>query len=366
MKNTVSRRSFVGLVGAGLGTTLLSACAGAKTDDADAPSADNAPSTDAATGSLDYMVLVNSKHPVPDDWEERLDLAEEKSLLYDDPVRVERKAYEAWKDLKAELAAENVFVELDSCYRSKADQQAVIDEFTQEYGAEYARQIVAEPGTSEHQTGLALDLFLVIDGKQVAKNEEMMEHPEVWEKVHAKLADHGFILRYPPRKTIFTECTYEPWHMRYIDDPKIAHEIMDAGTTFEQYLDMESAYVKDCEVDYGTPVRYSDYAIDSTVDVILREFESWDGCHMTRFAYAGDDACGDDELAYVNELRASKEPNLEEFGQAIVMVTDFRSPSAEKTEGTAWEPDTDYNDYTWHLGRKDDDDEWHLMSWGYA
>ena len=55
---------------------------------------------------------------------------------------------------------------------------------------------------------------------------------------------------------------------------------------------MESAYVKDCKVDYGTPSRYSDYAIDSTVDAILREFESWDGCHMTRFAYAGDDACG--------------------------------------------------------------------------
>lgn len=360
MKNAISRRGFVGLVGASLGTTLLSACAGTGTNAGDASS------TSTSAAAIDYMVLVNPKHKVPDDWEERLDLVEEKSLLYNDPVRVDRKAYEAWKSMKDELAAEGVFVELDSCYRSKAEQQEVMDDFTKKYGAEYAKQIVAEPGTSEHQTGLALDLFLVIDGVQVVENEEMMKHPEVWEKVHAKLADHGFILRYPLRKAIFTEYTYEPWHMRYIDDPKTAHEIMDADTTFEQYLGMESAYVKDCKVDYGTPSRYSDYAIDSTVDAILREFESWDGCHMTRFAYAGDDACGDDELAYVNELRASKGPNLEEFGQAIVMVTDFRSPSAEKVKGTAWEPDTDYNDYTWHLGRKDDDDEWHLMGWGYA
>ncbi|MDO4807711.1 MAG: M15 family metallopeptidase [Coriobacteriales bacterium] len=359
MEKAISRRGFVGLAGASLATMLLSACANGKTDEANVPGA-------SAAAGFDYMVLVNSKHKVPKDWEEHLDLVEEKSLLYDDPVRVERKAYEAWQGLKAELAAEDVYVELDSCYRSMADQQAVIDEFTQEYGAEYARQIVAEPGTSEHQTGLALDLFLVIDGVLVAKNEEMMEHPEVWEKVHAKLADHGFILRYPPRKAIFTECTYEPWHMRYIDDPTIAHQIMDSNTTFEQYLGMELDCIKDCTVDYGTPSLYSDYAIDSTVDVILREFETWDGCHMTRFAYAGDDACGEDELAYVNELRASNEPELEEFGQAIVMVTDFRSPSAKKAQGSAWEPDTDYKDYTWHLGRKDDDDQWHIMSYGYA
>lgn len=80
---------------------------------------------------------------------------------------------------------------------------------------------------SEHLTGLALDLFLVVDGQNVADNDEMMRYPELWEQVHAKLADHGFILRYPKDKEAVTGCEYEPWHIRYVGSPTVAHEIMD-------------------------------------------------------------------------------------------------------------------------------------------
>ena len=48
------------------------------------------------------------------------------------------------------------------------------------------------------------------------------------------------------------------------------------------------------------------------------------------------------------------------------MTSSFHSPSAEAAEGTAWEPDTDYKDYTWHLGRTDAKGSWKLMTQGYA
>lgn len=372
MAQTITRRGFFGLAGAGMGAALLTACSGGQdaTTDTEATSdgadASEAVADTATTGGIDYMALVNKQHKLPDDWESTVELVEEKSLLYDDPVKVERKAYEAWKALKEELAAEGTYVELDSCYRSVAHQQEIMDEFTEKYGAEYAKRIVATPGYSEHHTGLALDLFLVIDGQNVAENEDMMKHPEVWEKVHAKLADHGFILRYLHERKIFTGYSYEPWHIRYIDDPAVAAQIMDEGLTFEEYLNEVQPFVAGCQVAYGESDMYEESDIDTTIDVILAEFGSWDGCVMQRFAYAGDDACGSDELAYVNELRESKEPDAEEFGQVIVIVTDFHSPDAAKAEGTAWEPDKDYEGYTWHLGRKDADDAWHLMTWGYA
>jgi D-alanyl-D-alanine carboxypeptidase len=369
MAQRLTRRGFVRLAGGVLGTALLSACSGNQGGDGqgaagqDAAAQDGTSKDAAASSGIDYMVLVNWQNKLPDDWEANVELVEEKSLLYDSPVRVERKAYEAWKGLKEDLAKEGTNVELDSCYRSVVDQQEVWDEFIKKYGEEYTKTHVAVPGYSEHHTGLALDLFLVIDGKQVYENEEMVKHTDVWEKIHAKLADHGFILRYLPQRDIFTHCSYEPWHIRYIDDPEAATKITAAGQTFEEYLDKVNPPVAGCTVDYGDSKLYDDSTIDSALNVMLDEFCTWKGCVMQRFAFAGDDACGAEEVKYVNSLRKE---GTDEFEQAIVLVTDFHSPSAEQAEGTAWEPDTDYKDYAWHLGRANADSGWQLMGWGYA
>ena len=75
----------------------------------------------------------------------------------------------------------------------------------------------------------------------VYENEDMVQYPEIWEKIHPKLADHGFILRYLEGKEDITGYSYEPWHIRYVDSPEIAHEITDAGITLEEYLDADAA-----------------------------------------------------------------------------------------------------------------------------
>ena len=326
--------------------------------------------------TIDYMVLVNKQNKLPDDWEANLDLVEEESLLYDDPVRVERGAYEAYKGLKEDLAKEDVHVELDSAYRSVAEQQEIVEDFTKKYGEDYVKLYVAVPGYSEHHTGLAIDLFLVIDGKQVYENEEMVAHPEVWEKVHAKLADHGFILRYLEGKEDITGYSYEPWHIRYVGDAKVAHEIMDKGITLEEYLGVDdearkanaaaeaeaaAASEANYEVDYGASQMYSHEDIDAAVKAVMAEFDTWDGCTMKEIAVADDDTCAAD-LEYCNSVREEGTP---EYDQAIVLVSSFHSPSAKEAEGTAWEPDTDYNDWTWHLARTGSG-EWNLLTWGYA
>ena len=67
-------------------------------------------------------------------------------------------------------------------------------------------------------------------------NEELVKYPEIWEKIHEKLADFGFILRYPEGKEDITGFSYEPWHIRYIDNVETAKKIMVQGLTFEGYL----------------------------------------------------------------------------------------------------------------------------------
>lgn len=366
MAKTMNRRVFIGSTGAALATALLAACGAAKQEEAQEAATDTTDATtQQAAEGIDYMVLVNKQHKLPDNWEDIVEIVNF-SNSEDWSVDVEKKAYDAYLALKEDLEAEGVYVDLDSAYRSVEAQQKIVDDFTQKYGEEYVKQYVAVPGYSEHHTGLALDLFLIIDGKGVYENEEMVTYPEIWEQIHAKLADHGFILRYLPGKKIETGYSYEPWHIRYLDNPDIAHEIMDAGITFEAYLNEVDPVVAGCEVDYGSSELYSESDMDSALDAILAEFTTWKGCVLKRFAFAGDDACGAEELAYVNELREADSPDSEEFDQAIVFLTNFHSPSEAEAEGTAWEPDTDYDDYSWHLGRTGADGSWQLLTWGYA
>ena len=106
----------------------------------------------------------------------------------------------------------------------------------QQYGEEYTKKYVAVPGTSEHHTGLALDLYFTIDGKDVYENEDLVQYPDIWDAVHARLPEFGFILRFPEDGEAITGYAYEPWHIRYLDSPEIAKEITDSGITLEEYL----------------------------------------------------------------------------------------------------------------------------------
>lgn len=188
---------------------------------------------------LDYLVLVNKQNPLPDTWESEIEIVYVVNSLGDD-VDVERRAYEAYLKLKTALAEDEVYVDLDSAYRSVAAQMEIVEDFTERYGEDYVKQYVAVPGYSEHHTGLALDLYLNIDGQDVYMNEDMVEYPEIWAKIHAKLPEYGFILRYLEGKEDITGYSYEPWHIRYIDDVKIAKEITEKGLTLEEYLANES------------------------------------------------------------------------------------------------------------------------------
>lgn len=179
---------------------------------------------------LDYLVLVDSSHPLPEGWEGSIETESFVNAVGDE-VKVERTAYEAYLKLKEALEKEGVYIDLDSAYRSVAEQQKIVDDFTEKYGAGYARTYAAVPGYSEHHTGLALDVFLIVNGNIVYENEDLMKYPEIWEKIHARLTDYGFILRYPGGGGY----PYEPWHIRYVGKTA-AKEMEEKGLSFEEYL----------------------------------------------------------------------------------------------------------------------------------
>ena len=323
------------------------------TPDEAAQTAATTASTQAADG-VDYMVLVNKTHKLPDDWEEKLETVHMTNSVGDD-VEVEKKAYDAYLKLKEALEAEGVYVDLDSARRSVADQQRIMDEFTEQYGADYAAKTVAKPGYSEHHTGLALDLYLIIDGKDIVENEDMIQYPEIWEKIHAKLADYGFILRYLDGEEHITGYGYEPWHIRYLDDVDTAKEITEKGITFEEYLGTASG--ADVTVDLGSSQIYTEEELTDAVIQIKCKFAFWGGCELKSIRYAGDEAVTEENLARMNEI----DPDGK-YTKVVEFLMDFRTPK-ERGELTL-EPDRDYTDYQWWLAAADDGG-WEIVTFGY-
>ena len=208
---------------------------------------DLADDTDEST--VDYLVLVNKQNKLPEGWEDEIvleeaqntipegvELNEDNDYLATDVFKVETGALEAFRALQADLEAEGIIILLDSTYRSVARQEELWAEFEEKYGLEYTQNTVAVPGTSEHHTGLAIDVCIVKDGVVINENDKMIAEREIFARIHEKLADHGFILRFPEDGKEITGYDYEPWHFRYVDSPEIAHEIMDNGLTLEEYL----------------------------------------------------------------------------------------------------------------------------------
>ncbi len=304
--------------------------------------------TERQTGSIDYLVLVNKLCALPADWEERLDVVSTVNTRGNE-VEVERAAFEAFLRLKEDLEKyDGVFIELDSARRTVAVQQGIMDFVTAHYGAGYAAKTVAPPGHSEHHTGLALDLYFRLDGRDVFLNEEMVRHTDVWAKIHARLADNALILRYPKGKEHITGYDYEPWHMRYVGDPAIAREIMAKGLTLEEYLG--AVNVSEVEIDYGASALYSKEEIEEAMVQAKCRFAFFAGCELHSLRYAGDACCDAELVRQLNELDPGHA-----FAQACELLSDFRCGEGESS--------VEYADYPWRLARAPGG-SWQLVSWG--
>ena len=342
---------------AGCGSGAASSSASAASSDASASASAQGSSESASASahsqSIDYLALVNKLNPLPAGWEDAVQIVHMTNSEGSD-VEIEAKAYDAYQGLKADLEKEGVYVDLDSAFRNVADQQRIMDEFTRDHGTDYAKKTVAPPGYSEHHTGLALDLYLIIDGKEIDENADMMKHPEIWEKIHAKLADHGFILHYLAGDEHITGYAYEPWHIRYLDDPAIAKEIMDAGITFEEYK--SGKVMPEVAYDYGTSELYSADELKEAAIQVKCEFATFAGCELHSLRYAGDECNTQENLDWLNSLGEGRN-----YVQVVEFLTDFHSPVEG---GGAWEPDTEMKDWQWWLAREEGQG-WLLVTNGY-
>ena len=178
--------------------------------------------------------LINKENKVKDSFYKRINLID---IVAEDGTntKIEEETYQAYLKLKEFLQTKNIFIEIDSAYRSVERQQQLYLEFCEKYGKEYADSVVAPPGTSEHHTGLAIDLSIKNEFGYIEENDDYELYHKTYNEVHQNLKDFGFILRYPKGKEYITGYKYEPWHIRYVG-VEHATAIMSQGITLEEYL----------------------------------------------------------------------------------------------------------------------------------
>jgi len=180
-----------------------------------------------------YLLLINSSHPVSLTYVPSLKKISGGQKMQQAVAPVVEKLL---KDAKAQGAPLKVL----SGYRSAQRQELLynnrVKEYTnQGYGKSEAERLAVMtnplPGTSEHQSGLCMDIVDAGYGKIDAGNENTVGYK--WMIEHC--VDYGFILRYPSGKESVTGIKYEPWHFRYVG-VEAAQYIMSKGITLEEYL----------------------------------------------------------------------------------------------------------------------------------
>lgn len=179
------------------------------------------------------LMLVNDQNPLPHGYSPKL-----KSL--ENGLEFDERAIDDLNEMLADAWLQGLSPVVCSAYRSVEYQQELFDnqmkkQMDNGLGMEEAvietKKAIAYPGTSEHNSGLAVDIvsldYQILDEKQATT-------PEI-EWLIENCSQYGFILRYPKDKTDITGVIYEPWHFRFVGK-QAAKEIMNNGITLEEYL----------------------------------------------------------------------------------------------------------------------------------
>ena len=188
------------------------------------------------TASLDRgwnLILVNFEYRLPRNYTVEL-------TQLSNGERVDSRMYPALQEMFDDMRAEGVYPIVASGYRSEEEQQMLLEEKIQQYrdqgyslkkAREAALLRVAEPGTSEHQLGLALD---IVDVSYQQLDTEQ-ENTPVQQWLMKNSWKYGFVLRYPTDKSDITGIIYEPWHYRYVGK-EAAAEMYENKLCLEEYL----------------------------------------------------------------------------------------------------------------------------------
>ncbi len=151
-------------------------------------------------------------------------------------------------------------------FRSYKLQKSIYSWNLKTYGYYEVTRYHALPGTSEHQTGLAVDLCC--EATDYKNNYDILKTPEyAWLLENAHL--YGWILRYPEDKTEITGYNFEPWHFRYVGI-ELATYLKEQDLVLEEYYGALPTTNL-----LAVPEEYWSYLSDEDYAFMMKELEEY-------------------------------------------------------------------------------------------
>lgn len=134
-----------------------------------------------------------------------------------------------------------------SSYRSYKTQKTMYYNRLSNVG--YDDGYVAYPGSSDHQTGLGVDVLNLEWTKKDGMNAAFGKTKEAqW--MAENCFRYGFVIRYMEDKEAVTGIRYEPWHLRYVG-PEAALFMADNHWSLEEFSQDCAAYLREWEAQGG-------------------------------------------------------------------------------------------------------------------
>ncbi len=186
------------------------------------------PFTELSTyNTYDPLMIVNKYHSVTSDYDPGELTTLSLDYSRDGDAKLIPEVADAFIKMADEAKKDGLILKARSAYRSYQDQQNLWNSYSKTYSKERLYALVAKPGFSEHQTGLALDIMSSNGQKLFITTKEYL-----WLKDNCY--KYGFIHRYPDGKSNITGYDIESWHYRYVG-VEAATKMHDEGLTFEEY-----------------------------------------------------------------------------------------------------------------------------------
>lgn len=213
------------------------------------------PATEMDLDPSSITVFVNKEYALPKDYVPK-DLVIPDVLFdivgYDERKLLRSEAAIALEQLFAAASADGYTLYGVSGYRSYTRQETIFKNNIVKKGKKHTLKYSAVPGTSEHQTGLSID----VSTKEMKFRlvTTFANSPEgKW------LADHahnfGYIIRYPKNRSKITGYAYEPWHIRYVGKD-LAKYLYTNGLTLDEYYNYTPGKDFDFEKTYAELINY--------------------------------------------------------------------------------------------------------------
>jgi D-alanyl-D-alanine carboxypeptidase len=182
------------------------------------------------------LIDVSKMHPLKQDLD--IDLVSVEGVQVDSRIKMFLEGF------LQEGRAMGYQYDLVSGYRSVASQTKIYNDSIAKHEAEGLSESAAKaetektinpPGSSEHATGLAVDIAGTDALKAYPNLQAEMDQYESQQWLINNAYRYGFIMRYPNGRQDETGITYESWHFRYVGKD-VAKYIYDHDLTLETYL----------------------------------------------------------------------------------------------------------------------------------